>query len=136
MRNLFLALIVKIVDNQSMGIANLFKGFSKKGKMEGESGLLEQINFSMDLLVQKSRNLNSQFEAEKQQIADIANTARTIRESGVIFSAKLEQDILGKITAVSSVCDAVLAGRPVNTMQQSIEALKAAISQRLALSSK
>ena len=119
-----------------MGIANLFKGFSKKGKMEGESGLLDQINFSMDLLVQKSRNLNSQFEDEKKQIAEIADTARTIRDSGVIFSAKLEQDILGKITAVSSVCDAVLAGRPVNNMQQTIESLKAAISQRLALNSK
>ena len=119
-----------------MGIANLFKGFFKKGKMEGGSVLLERINFSMDLLVQKSRNLNSQFEDEKQQIADIANTARTIRESSVIFSAKLEQDILGKITAVSSVCDAVLAGRPNKTMKQSIESLKAAVSQRLALSSK
>ena len=119
-----------------MGIANLFKGLFKKHKMEGGSVLLERINFSMDLLVQKSRNLNSQYEDEKKQIAEIAQTARTIRESSVIFSAKLEQDILGKITAVSSVCDAVLAGRQGKSMKQSVEALKTAISQRLALSSK
>lgn len=106
--------------------------FKKSEKEEKASSLLDRINASMELLVQKSRNLNEQFSQEKEEIMRIAEDARRIQESGEIFSAKLEQDILGNITAVSSACEAVLSGRSRSAVKESLAPLKAAVAQRLA----
>lgn len=117
-----------------MGIAGFMKRvFQKSGKKNESSGLLDRINLSMNLLVQKSQNLNSQFSEEKKQIAALAEEAKKIASSDEIFSAKLEQDILGNITVASSACDSVLSGGGGSAIKEALASLKTVIAQRTAL---
>ena len=51
-----------------------------------------------------------------------------------IFSAKLEQEILGKITTASSACEASLVGKGDNNLKEAVASLKTVINQRTALS--
>ena len=112
------------------GIVNKF--FKKDEKSSGPS-LVEQINSQMKLLVEKSGILNDQFESEKNEIASIALEAADLGESKEILAAKLEQDILGRITAVSSACDLALSGTRGDGVKKEIANLSAKISQRCAL---
>lgn len=107
--------------------------FQKSGNKKENSDLLERIDLSMNLLVQKSQNLNSQFDEEKKQIAELAEEAKKIAGSNEIFSAKLEQDILGNITAVSSACDSVLSGSNESAVKETLASLKTVLAQRKAL---
>ena len=107
--------------------------FQKSGKKKENSGLLDRINLSMNLLVQKSQNLNSQFDEEKNQISELAEEAKKLASSNEIFSAKLEQDILGNITAVSSACDSVLSGSNESAIKETLASLKTVLAQRMAL---
>lgn len=112
------------------GIVNKF--FKKDEKSSGPS-LVEQINSQMKLLVEKSGILNDQFESEKNEIASIALEAADLCESKEILAAKLEQDILGRITAVSSACELAIAGKSRENVKKEISALKAKMGQRSAL---
>ncbi len=112
------------------GIVN--KLFRKDEKSAGPS-LVEQINSQMKLLVAKSGILNDQFESEKKEIASIAEEASALGESKEILAAKLEQDILGRITAVSSACELAIAGKARENVKKEISALKAKMGQRSAL---
>lgn len=112
------------------GIVNKF--FKKDEKSSGPS-LVEQINSQMKLLVEKSGILNDQFESEKNEIASIALEAADLGESKEILAAKLEQDILGRITAVSSACELAIASKSRENVKKEISALKAKMGQRSAL---
>ena len=112
------------------GIVNKF--FKKDEKSSGPS-LVEQINSQMKLLVEKSGILNDQFESEKNEIVSIALEAADLGESKEILAAKLEQDILGRITAVSSACELAIAGKSRENVKKEISALKAKMGQRSAL---
>lgn len=112
------------------GIVNKF--FKEDEKSSGPS-LVEQINSQMKLLVEKSGILNDQFESEKNEIASIALEAADLGESKEILAAKLEQDILGRITAVSSACELAIAGKSRENVKKEISALKAKMGQRSAL---
>ena len=112
------------------GIVNKF--FKKDEKSSGPS-LVEQINSQMKLLVEKSGILNDQFESEKNEIASIALEAADLGESKEILAAKLEQDILGRITAVSSACELAIAGKSRENVKKEISVLKAKMGQRSAL---
>ena len=112
------------------GIVNKF--FKKDEKSSGPS-LVEQINSQMKLLVEKSGILNDQFESEKNEIASIALEAADLGESKEILAAKLEQDILGRITAVSSACELAIAGKSRENVKKEISARKAKMGQRSAL---
>ena len=112
------------------GIVNKF--FKKDEKSSGPS-LVEQINSQMKLLVEKSGILNDQFESEKNEIASIALEAADLGESKEILAAKLEQDIRGRITAVSSACELAIAGKSRENVKKEISALKAKMGQRSAL---
>ncbi len=84
--------------------------------------------------MQKANNLNDQqFEDEKKEITKIAEIAASIKISRKIFSVKLEQEILGHITTVSSACDSLLSGSSETGIKSEISALKAAITQRASL---
>ncbi len=116
-----------------MGILNFFRKAKKSAGENPDDSLLSRINFSMDLLVQKSQNLGEQFAGQKKEIEEIAAEAKKIRQSDEIFSAKLEQDILGNITAVSSACDDMLSGREISAEKNPLASLKTSVSQRRAL---
>ena len=118
-----------------MALANIMKRiFSKKEEKPSGPSLVEQINRHMSLLVDKSGNLNDSFESEKAEIAVIAKEAASIEESKEILAAKLEQDILGRVTAVSSACELAIAGKATcETVKKEIVSLKAKMGQRSAL---
>ncbi|MCQ2241379.1 hypothetical protein [Treponema sp.] len=117
-----------------MAIANIIKNiFSKKEEKSSGPSLVEEINRHMTLLVEKSGNLNENFESEKAEIASIAKEAASIKESKEILAAKLEQDILGRITAVSSACELAIAGKSNDSVKKEISSLKAKMNQRSAL---
>lgn len=120
----------------SISLKNFFNGiFGKEKKEEKKSAfpsLVEQIRIQMNLLVEKSGNLNDQFAEEKRDIVLLAGEASFMEQSQEILAAKLEQDILGRITAVSSACDFALSDKE-NTVKKEIASLKAKMSQRCAL---
>ncbi len=116
-----------------MNIADFMKRVFHKSDTNKSSSLLERINSSMDLLVQKSQNFNSKYEQNRNEIEEIAKEAKNIKPSKKIFSAKLEQAILGNITAVSSACDELLSGNEKQSIKEKIDSLKIVISQRAAL---
>lgn len=68
--------------------------FQKSGKKNENSDLLDRINLSMNLLVQKSQNLNSQFDEEKKQIAELAEEAKKLAGSPEIFLQSLSKTSL------------------------------------------
>lgn len=113
-----------------MGIMNFLKeAFGKKDK-PSDPTLIDRINTSMQLLIEKSGNLNDSFSKEKQAIRDIAEEASKFVELKDIFSAKLEQDILGQITKASFACDAALSGADFGNVKKCIASLKAVVNQR------
>ncbi|MBQ0040212.1 MAG: hypothetical protein KBS64_07295 [Treponema sp.] len=117
-----------------MSFADKIKSiFGKEEAKPSRPSLVDQINVHMNLLVQKSGILNDQFAKEKADIAAIAAEASALKESKEILAAKLEQDILGRITAVSSACELAIAGKQPENVKKEISSLKAKMSQRSAL---
>ena len=113
-----------------MGIMNFLKDFFGKKDKPSDPTLIDRINTSMQLLIEKSGNLNDSFSEEKQAIRDIAEEASKFVELKDIFSAKLEQDILGQITKASFACDAALSGADSSNVKKCIASLKAVVNQR------
>lgn len=111
------------------------KIFKKSEEKNSEPSLIDKINSYMDLLLQKSSMLNSDYDAEKQLIVELVEETKAFKIIDKdIFSAKLEQDILGKITTASSACESSLVGKDHDTLKAAIAALKTVINQRTALS--
>lgn len=95
--------------------------------------LLEQIVTSMRLLFEKSGTLNDSWKEEKEQIASLLEEVEHMEDAEGILAAKFEQDILGKITALSSACDSAIAGKPDADVKKALAALLSAVSQRKAV---
>lgn len=109
--------------------------FKKSEEKNNEPSLIDKINLYMDLLLQKSSMLNNDYETEKQLIVDLAEEAKAFKIIDKdIFSAKLEQEILGKITTASSACEASLVGKGDDNLKEAVASLKTVINQRTALS--
>lgn len=114
--------------------------FNKDSKSEKTSSLdislIERIVSTMETLNLKSTNLNDSFSEEKTKIAQINDLVKSFVMVDEIQAAKLEQEILGKITVLSFACDSVLAGGEANQVKQALSALNINIQQRLDLQSK
>ncbi|MBO4386624.1 MAG: hypothetical protein J5817_06345, partial [Treponema sp.] len=95
--------------------------------------LLEQIVTSMTLLVQKTGTLNDSWAGEKEQIAGLLAEVEQMEDSDDILAAKFEQDILGKITALSSACDCAIAGKKDADVEKALAALASSVNQRKAV---
>jgi hypothetical protein len=94
-------------------------------------GLIKQIRVALDSVNLKVPSLNDSYAAEKKQIAFLAEEVHYISPvDNITESAKLELDILGKITAVSSACDATLSGGDGAELRKQIAALDLLIKQR------
>lgn len=96
--------------------------------------LLEQIITSMDLLAQKASSLNDSWAEEKEKIIETSQEVRHLQKSDGITAAKFEQDILGKITALSSACDSAIAGNKDAEVKKMLASLLLSIGQRKAVS--
>lgn len=122
-----------------MGFFNKLFGKNKsdkKKKSENMPSLIERIVSSMDLLVEKSGNLNSQFEDEKSEILKLSQNAKSLVLVDEILGAKLEQEILASITKVSFACDNALAGKNLEQVKANLSGLNSLMSQRLSLQTK
>ena len=87
----------------------------------------------MRLLFEKSGTLNDSWKEEKEQIASLLEEVEHMEDAEGILAAKFEQDILGKITALSSACDSAIAGKPDADVKKALAALLSAVSQRKAV---
>lgn len=117
-----------------MGVLETIKGvFGRKDEELTTVSLCQQINSSMELLLQKSGNLNDSFEEEKAEIAKLKEEVEKLGPSKEILAAKLEQDILGRLTTVSFACDKALMGKDDGEVKKSLYHLKTGIQQRLQL---
>ena len=114
-------------------IKGIFKTEKKESAKSTSPSLVDQIRTQMELLVEKSGNLNDLYSVEKRQIIQLSGEASLMEESNEILAAKLEQDILGRITAVSSACELAIAGKSRENVKKEISALKAKMGQRSAL---
>lgn len=106
---------------------------SKKAKSASKSTLVFQINKSVDQLLQKADSLNESWENERIILREIAEEVKKFVPEDDILSAKFEQDILGKITACSSACDGVIAGRQGTDFIPLLQSLQACVKQRAAM---
>ena len=104
-----------------------------KNELSAFPTLLEQIVSSMKLLFLKAGTLNDSWEEEKEQIAKLAKEVEHMEVSDDILAAKFEQDILGKITALSSACDSAIAGKKDADVKKALTALISAVNQREAV---
>ena len=95
--------------------------------------LLEQIVSSMKLLLAKSGTMNDSWAEEKEQIARLVDEVEHMEETDGILAAKFEQDILGKITALSSACDCAIAGKKNADVKKALAALLSSVNQRVAV---
>ena len=96
--------------------------------------LLEQIITSMALLAQKASSLNDSWAEEKEKIIETSQEVRHLQKSDGITAAKFEQDILGKITALSSACDSAIAGNKDAEVKKMLASLLLSIGQIKAVS--
>lgn len=122
-----------------MGFFNKLFGKNKsdkKKKSENMPSLIERIVSSMDLLVEKSGNLNSQFEDEKSEILKLSQNAKSLVLVDEILGAKLEQEILASITKVNFACDNALAGKNPEQVKANLLGLNSLMSQRISLQTK
>ncbi len=115
-------------------ISGLFgKADDDKSEFPSFPTLLEQIVTSMTLLVQKAGTLNDSWTGEKEQIAGLLAEVEQMEDSDDILAAKFEQDILGKITALSSACDCAIAGKKDADVEKALAALASSVNQRKAV---
>ncbi len=77
--------------------------------------------------------MNEDSREQKDLISSMAEQLKKLRGLDNITAAKMEQDILGKITAVSSSCDTVLSGGDNKELKKQLSALMTVINQRQAL---
>lgn len=87
----------------------------------------------MDLLVQKTEYLNDSYSKEIDCIKKISEEVKCLTPQDDIASAKFEQDILGKITAVSSACDAVIAGKKEGGIDKALSSLQTSVTSRIGM---
>ncbi|MCI5829694.1 MAG: hypothetical protein UHY90_03600 [Treponema sp.] len=119
-----------------MAVAELIKNiFSKKEEeKKTEPSIVDEIKKHMGLLAEKCQILNESFEEEKKEILALKAEADSIEESREILAAKLEPEVLGRITSVSSVCELAIAGKESpQSLKKEIASLKAKMNQRSAL---
>ena len=115
--------------------SNIFKSRKNAKKTASASGqtLVSQINRSVGQLLQKADSLNESWENERNILKEIANEVKNFVPENDILSAKFEQDILGKITACSSACDRVIAGKQSTDFVPLLQSLQASVKQRAAM---
>lgn len=105
-----------------------------KANMESSASAVKQICDLMETLCFKSSSLNSNNEDIFQQVNSIMLIVKEIKPMNDIAAAKFEQDIFCKITAVSSLCDGVIAGNDSADLKKQLSSLEFLLKQRASMS--
>jgi len=105
-----------------------------KANMESSASAVKQICDLMETLSFKSSSLNSSNEDILQQVNSVMKIVKEIKPLNDIAAAKFEQDIFCKITAVSSLCDSVIAGNDSADLKKQLSSLEFLLKQRASMS--
>lgn len=104
-------------------------GLFRRGDRENMR-LITDIRASMHAFSQKASAMNGSYEQEKRTIAALEEAAGKLEPSSAITAAKMEQDILMRITEASSACDSVIVGRDGAEFRKRLSALELLVRQR------
>lgn len=116
--------------------ANIIAGVvahAKKKKRLAEDGpmsFLSQIKNSSQMLTLKASSLNDSFAEEKKRIAAVAEEIAGISSIKDVNASKSEQDILVKLTSVSSLMNEVIAGGNADEFKKKLTVLETTVKQR------
>ncbi|MFA6938315.1 MAG: hypothetical protein WCQ67_08800 [Treponema sp.] len=91
---------------------------------------IKDIRSSMELLILKSSSLSSAYDDEKKKIASISEDARYLSPVENTNAVSLEQNMLGKITALSSACDSIASGSDGSDFKTQLSSLDMLMKQR------
>ena len=92
--------------------------------------LIKQIRDSLGMLNLKANSLNENFVEQKKLISFLAEDVKYLSPVDSAGAVKLEQDILGAITATSSACDTLLSGSDGLELKKQLGSLENLIKQR------
>lgn len=106
--------------------------FFKRNKIK-DLGLVGDIQSSIGNFALKATSLNNSYEAEKAVVSNLVNEANDLFPLENINAVKFEQDILIKLTEVSSACDVLLSTGRADEFKKHLTSLETLIRQRKAM---
>lgn len=106
--------------------------FFKRNKIK-DLGLVGDIQSSIGNFALKATSLNNSYEAEKAVVSNLVNEANGLFPLENINAVKFEQDILIKLTEVSSACDVLLSTGRADEFKKHLTSLETLIRQRKAM---
>ncbi len=106
--------------------------FFKRNKIK-DLGLVGDIQSSIGNFALKATSLNNSYEAEKAVVSNLVNEVNGLSPLENINAVKFEQDILIKLTEVSSACDVLLSTGRADEFKKHLTSLETLIRQRKAM---
>ena len=106
--------------------------FFKKRRVTG-LGLVGDIQSSISNFALKTTALNNSYEAEKAVVSSLVEDVNALLPLENINAVKFEQDILIKLTEVSSACDSLLSTGRSDEFKKQLASLETLIKQRKAM---
>ncbi len=106
--------------------------FFKRNKIK-DLGLVGDIQSSIGNFALKATSLNNSYEAEKAVVSNLVNEVNGLFPLENINAVKFEQDILIKLTEVSSACDVLLSTGRADEFKKHLTSLETLIRQRKAM---
>ena len=113
-------------------LKKILSPFFKKNKVT-DLGLVGDIRSSIGNFALKTTSLNNSYEAEKAVVSNLVNEANCLFPLDNINAVKFEQDILIKLTEVSSACDVLLSTGRADEFKKQLTSLETLIRQRKAM---
>lgn len=111
---------------------NAVKKFRKENQKQSEKAVVQMCN-QFETLAFKATSLNESYIEQKNLIESLRDQVKNIVPLTDIGAAKIEQDIICKITMVSSLCDSVIAGNDGTEFVKQVQALEVLVKQRSVL---
>lgn len=118
---------------KKMGVLDkVLSPFFKKNKIT-DWGLVGNMKSSIGNFALKTTSLNNSYEAEKALVSNLVEQVNQLLPLENINAVKFEQDILIKLTEVSSACDTLLSTGRDDDFKKHLSSLEMLIKQRMAM---
>ena len=118
--------------NEHRLFKKILSPFFKKEKVT-DLGLVGDIQSSIGNFALKTTSLNNSYEAEKALVSSLVVEAKALVPLENINAVKFEQDILIKLTEVSSACDTLLSTGRADDFKRHLSSLETLLKQRKAM---
>ncbi len=125
-------IVTAMVHDQGF-LYTLFRPFLRK-KKPLNLGLVGDIQSSIGNFALKTTSLNNSYEAEKAVVSNLVEEANALCPLDNINAVKFEQDILIKLTEVSSACDVLLSTGRADEFKKQLASLESLMRQRKSMS--